>query len=48
MCQCLVLVWFWFGLLCQWPLSAAVRIPCSQLEIAILAAVSRNSPDNFP
>ena len=45
MCQYLVLVWFWFGLLCQYPLSAAVRIPCSQLGIAILAAVRRNFPD---
>ena len=45
MCQCLVLVWFWSGLLCQGPLSAAVQILCSQLGIAILAAVRRNSPD---
>ena len=45
MCQCLVLVLSWFSLLCQCPLSAAVRIPCSQLAIAILAAVRRNSQD---
>ena len=45
MCQFLVLVWLWFGLLCQCPLSVAVQIPCSQLWSAILAAVRRSSPD---
>ena len=37
-----VLVWFVVSVPAS---SAAVRIPCSQLGIAILAAVRRNSPD---
>ena len=57
MCQCWFWFWFGFGLVLVWcvvsvpVVSAAVRIPCSQLGIAILAilaAVRRNSPDKGP
>ena len=43
---------FGFGLVLVWfvvsvpVVSGAVRIPCSQLGIAILSAMHRNSPDN--
>ena len=46
MCQCWFWFWFWFWFVVPVPaVAAAVRILCSQLGIAILAAVRRDSPD---